>query len=121
MGDTAKYQEARGLIPLWIGLLTGPIVWAAHMEANFALVEWACPNHDWIIHAVSVAALLIVAVAGLVAARAWKDTGGQGPDEQATLISRSRYMAIMGMVLSAGFFLVILAQEIPSWFLTACQ
>jgi len=121
MADTAKYQEARGLIPLWIGLLTGPIVWILHMEANFALVEWACPNHDWILHVVSAVALFLVAIAGGIAWREWKETGATGPDQEATLTARSRYMAIMGMVLSAGFFLVIFAQEIPTWFLTPCQ
>jgi hypothetical protein len=108
MTDAVKAQA-----PLWIGLLTGPLVWFFHMEANFALVEWACPNHDWILHVVSAVSLLLVAIAGLIAGREWREPPG---------VPRSgQYMAVLGMVLSAGFFLVILAQEIPTWVLTPCQ
>ena len=78
-----------------------------------ALVEWACPNHEWILHVVSAAALLLAAAAGLIAYREWR--------APAAVPRSSQYMATMGMALSALFFLVILAQEIPSWFLTPCQ
>lgn len=103
----------KSAVPLWIGVLTGPLVWFFHMEANFALVEWACPNHDWILHVVSAVSLLLAAIAGLIAWREWRDPAG--------LSRGGQYLAVLGVMLSAGFFLVILSQEIPTWFLTPCQ
>lgn len=106
-------EEAKSLLPAWIGVVTAPVVWLLQLEAKFALVEWACPNHDWIIHVVSLLSLAIAAAAGLAAWRAWR-----GPDPETP---GTRYLGILGVALSAGFFLVILVQEIPSWFLTPCQ
>jgi hypothetical protein len=73
------------------------------------------------LHIVTVVALLITAGAGLVAWRKWQEAGRTEPDEAAGPRPRSRFMAVLGLLTSAMFFLTILAQGIASFVLHPCQ
>lgn len=107
---------------LWTGVLAGPIVWLLSFEANFALAPWACTfDAKLALYIISVIALLLAAASGLLAWRQWKELGQEWPGEGGGALPRSRIMAIGGVLLSAMFFLVILAQSIPEVVLGACQ
>jgi len=110
---------------LWITVLAGPAAWGAHLLAAYFLTETACVDHrQWLLHLVSLALLPIPLAGGVGAARLWRrlpagstHSTGHGEDD---LPSRSRFMALGGMVMSAFFALAILAQWIPAWLLGAC-
>jgi hypothetical protein len=110
---------------LWITILAGPVAWAVHLVAAYSLTRTACTDHlQWLLHLVSLAALPIPVAGGVSAARLWRrlpagstSSSSHGGDE---LQSRSRFMALSGMVMSAFFALAILAQWIPAWILGAC-
>jgi hypothetical protein len=109
-------------LALWIGVLAGPVIWLCSFEANFALAPWACTFQAKLaLYCVSIAALFLTAASCLLAWRTWNEIGrewaGPGPGP----VPRSRIMAIGGVFLSAGFFIVILAQAIPELILGACE
>jgi hypothetical protein len=109
-------------LALWISVLAGPAIWLCSFEANFALAPWACTFQAKVaLYAVSIAGLLLTAASCLLAWRTWNEMGrewaGQGPGPT----PRGRIMAIGGVFLSAGFFMVILAQAIPEVMLGACE
>jgi hypothetical protein len=109
-------------LALWTGVLGGPVVWLLSFEANFALAPWACTfDAKLALYIVSVVALVSAAASGLLAWRQWKDLGQEWPGEGGGVLPRSRIMAIGGVLLSAMFFLVILAQALPEIILGACQ
>jgi len=109
-------------LALWTGVLGGPIVWLLSFEANFALAPWACTfDAKLALYIVSVVALVLAAASGLLAWRQWKELGQEWPGEGDGALPRSRIMAIGGVLLSAMFFLVILAQALPEIILGACQ
>lgn len=109
-------------LALWTGVLAGPIVWLLSFEANYALAPWACIFQAKLaLYLVSIAALILCAGSGMVAWRQWTELGREWPGTGGGALPRSRIMAIGGVLLSAMFFLVILAQAIPPVLLDACE
>ncbi|MBV8550543.1 MAG: hypothetical protein JOY54_04530 [Acidobacteriaceae bacterium] len=107
---------------LWIALLGGPIVWLISFETNFALAPWACIFQTKLaLHVISIVALVLAAVSGLLAWQEWKGLSGEKEDRPGGSLPRSRSMALGGVLMSAMFFLVILAQSIPAIVLSACE
>jgi hypothetical protein len=106
---------------LWVGLLSGPLAWGLQLQTSYSLTETACATgHQWLLHLVGFAAVLVPVASGLLAARLFQrlpeGSTGYGDD----LRSRARFMALSGIVMSAFFVLVNLAMWIPSWILGAC-
>lgn len=114
-----------GLRMQWTGVLAGPLAWGLHMQVNYSLVPWVCAHGgEILIHLVTILALLITALGAFSAWRGLKDAGAAGAEAKANdsgQLPRARFMGILGLFTSAMFFLVIIAQEIPSYFFHPCQ
>lgn len=109
-------------LALWIGVLGGPITWLCSFEARFALAPWACTfQSKAALFAVALAALALCAASASLAWREWRAVGEQGPSSEGGALPRSAFMAIGGIVLSAGCFMIVLAQAIPEVVLGACE
>ncbi|HLI64363.1 MAG TPA: hypothetical protein VKV05_13275 [Terriglobales bacterium] len=107
---------------LWTGILAGPVVWLLSFQANFTLAPWACEfNSKIALFCVTILGLVLVAGSGLLAWREWTVLGKVWPGDTGGALARSRTMAVCGVLLSAMFFLVILAQAIPNLILGACE
>jgi hypothetical protein len=107
---------------LWISVLGGPIVWLSSFEARFALVPWACTfNNKMALFGVAIAALILCAVCALIGWRQWKTLGEHVPSSEGGAYWRSTFMAVGGIVLSVGSFMILIAQTIPEVMLGACQ
>ncbi len=120
-GDLAL-PAAAGAGRLFFGLLGGPIVWAAQLQASDTLGTMACGDRLRIaMHLVSLFALVVVAAAAWTAWRAWRALGEQWPEDTGGPPGRARFMAATGTLTSAGFFLVILAQAFPSFVFPVCR
>jgi hypothetical protein len=120
-GENEKSEKRRDLA-LWTGILAGPVIWLFQFEAKFALAPWACVTQAKLaLYAVAIAALLLTAAAGILSWRQWTALGREWPGPGGGSIPRSRIMAITGVVFSAGFFIVTLAQIIPEAMLGACE
>jgi hypothetical protein len=114
--------DARHIRDLWVGLLLAPVAFLINLEVAYALVPTACSSGNELpVHLVHLACLLLT-LCGLVTAwRSWKLTGATWPGEQGDPLARSRFMAGVGLLVSAMFVLVIVAQWIPSFILDPCQ
>lgn len=114
-----RILHPRGQAVQWTGVLAGPVAWGLHMQVNYSLVPWVCKNGGEVfIHLVTIVALLITAVGALAAWRGWQ-AGRE--DESEGEASRSHFMSALGLLNSGMFFVVIIAQEIPSFFFHPCQ
>jgi cytochrome c biogenesis factor len=117
--DVPDAREIRGL---WVGLLLPPIAFLINLEAAYALVPAACSSHNQLpVHLVHIVCLLLAVAGGLTAGRWWKLEGVTWPGEEGSEVARSRFMAGLGVLLSALFILVIVAMWIPSFLLDPCQ
>ena len=112
------------LAALWIGVLAGPVVWAANLEVNYALSYNACEQRNaWMIHLTTGVSVLLIAVAAWNLWRArpeGTDDAEPSIDPRDTALVRARFMLIGGLALCAWFALVILATDIPVVVLKPC-
>jgi hypothetical protein len=109
-------------LALWTGLLTGPIVWFISLEAKFALAPWVCAFH-WkpAVYMVSLVAFLVTAAAGLLSWNQWRQLSAEHSETGDSVLARPRIMALGGVMLSAGFFVVLAAQSLPELLLAGCE
>ena len=119
--QTTDVSPGRDLPALWSGLLLPPLAWFLHQQLSYTLVLWACATErQFVLHVVTVAMLSLVGASGFMAWRSRQRTGRDGADKAGGMLLRRRFMAVGGLLSSGMFFLVILAQGIPSFLLHAC-
>lgn len=114
-------EEPRGIAALWFAMLAAPVAWFAGLNLNYSLVRLACAKGTLIsLHLVSAATLVLAVSGGVVAWREWRRVGGGWPGEGGDPRARSRFMAVIGVLASALFSLVILAQWVAELILNPC-
>jgi cytochrome c biogenesis factor len=114
--------DAAELRALWAGFLLPPTAFLLNLEVAYALVPTACSSQSrLLVHLVHLVCLLIALTGGCFALRLWRFYGETWPGEEGGRVSRSRFMAGIGLLLTALFALVIVAQWIPSVVLNPCQ
>ena len=118
---TEYFSTDAGIFELFLGVLVPPIVWWLDQEAMASMVHFACPDH-WRLpfHLISLIGFLVAAGSGMVAWRNWQRLGARWPGEEGGIIARSQFMAIIGILSGAVFFLVMLGQFIAGFFLGPC-
>ena len=108
-------------LPLWTGILAGPVAWALDLTVSYALVKWSCARESSaVLHAITPAALAMVAGGAALSWLALQETAADGPDDGGRPRQRARFMAILGLTSCALFALTIVAGAIPRWVLDAC-
>ncbi len=111
-----------GLLALWAGVLVPPLAWLSNLLVSYLLVPWACATgRQFVLHLVTLVAVLLALGGGLLAWHNWWRAGREWPGDGGGVLVRSRFMAVVGLLSSAVFGLVILAQGIPSFILHACE
>ena len=116
------FSDKAGARSLWIGVLAAPVAFLVDLEASYILVPQACATGvETGLHLVPILALLVTAAGTIVSWRNWKRTGEARSEGEETVVTRSHFMAVWGTLMSLLFFLVILAQWIPSLFFSPCQ
>lgn len=103
----------------WAVSLAAPAIWFVNHTAGYFLTPLACSERsNAVLLFAAGLALALDAVCGAVAWRQWQ----RAPEVK---IPGSpfmpRWMAMSGMGLSAGFFVVIIAQTLPPLFLGSCE
>jgi hypothetical protein len=107
---------------LWIGILTAPLAWAGDLLVRYSLVHWSCGTRQTVVlELVSVIALLLVIGGGMVAWRALRRTPPGAPANGGRPVDRVRFMAMLGVLTSLLFAVVVVAGAVPQWVLDACD
>lgn len=100
-----------GLLSLSLGVLLGPTVALINQGLIYSANMWACGHGAWgTLHVIPLLCVIVAIGAGLTARRDWKAVGGGVHDEDATVEQRTRFVALLGMALSAFSASVIIAQ-----------
>ena len=102
---------------LWFGILAPPLLMLLNLQLSYMMTPWVCrTGYTGAMHAVVACLLAVDVLAGLGAARRlradWKED---------TVVSRPGFMAMLGVLESALFAAVLIAQWLPHLFLGACQ
>ena len=116
------FKEGAAPAALWAGVLAGPLATLTQLQVNYALVLWACAaGREWALHLVALLALLVAVAAGLLSLRNWRRAGTGWDDEGAGVMPRSRFMAVVGVLISGLAALVVVAQWIPIFVYGPCE
>ena len=117
-----EFSEKRGQLWLWLGLLLPPAAWAIQLQTVYLTSEYGCKYMDFMPnHLASVFTLLLSIIGGVIAWRNWIEAGKTWEAKEANPIDRSRFMAILGMLTSALFTLLIFAQWLPTLLGVPCD
>ncbi|HWQ36670.1 MAG TPA: hypothetical protein VNQ79_27815 [Blastocatellia bacterium] len=116
------FNQRSGILALWAGLLAGPLAWALAQQVGYLFVTLDCSyEKTLLLSPVMLVALLMAASGALISWRNWQRAGGELPDEGGTVISRSRFMAVVGLLLSSLALLLVIAEWLPVFFYRQCQ
>jgi hypothetical protein len=102
---------------LWYGILGPPLLTLLNLEVSYALTPVACRAGSTLALHLSTAILLaLVIMAGVGAAMRLRKNWLED-----TVLSRPGFMAMLGVLESALFTVLIIAQWLPNAYLSACQ
>ena len=120
--EQARLTRWPGLLGLTLGIVVGPIAVLLNEELIYVTNMWACGTGKQLaMHVVPIICLTVTLGAGLLAWRDWDRVGRGVEDEAATVDSRSRFLALAGMAISALSALLILAQWLAIFVFGACM
>lgn len=119
---TSRDGGAAGAVPgmprLWFGFLGPPVIWAIRLSASYALVPLVCRmGWSWLINVVTLAALAGITLAGAVAYGSWRRAGHASEPGRAR---RIRFMGLVGMLIAALFFAVVVAEGLANFMVEPC-
>jgi hypothetical protein len=132
----APHRGRVGLVGAAFGLLAAPAAWVLHLLVSYALSSFACFPKGEAVHApiwpalrpllwgIDVVAIAIGIAAGLVAWRTWQRTQQEAGGGAHTLIDagegRTRFLALCGVLASAGFLLALVFASVGLIVVPAC-
>jgi hypothetical protein len=100
-----------GLLSSSLGVVLGPVMALINQQLIYAAATYACGrNLQHTVHVIPALCLAVAIGAGITAYRDWKAVGSGVEDEEATVASRTRFLSIIGAVISLFSSLVITAQ-----------
>jgi hypothetical protein len=126
--ERISLAERQGTWMLWAGVLTGPTAWSLQIVVNYNLEEIACSagtREVGEIWGVGVAAWILIVDAVLVVATlaagglAIRCLHSTHPDR--SVGGRARWMAVVGVLVSALFLVIIASGIAPPFFLDVCE
>jgi hypothetical protein len=119
---TLEHVKGSGAAALWYGILVPPISFGADLLLSYALVQHACSTgHFYILHLITIVALLFTISAGLLAWREYTLIPREANDEGGSPFDRARFMAVAAMMWSIAFIIIILANGVPRMILSPCD
>ena len=110
-GDTLQH------FLLWTGMLTAPIAWAIQFLIIYALVMHVCKvQNTRSLHLTSIVFIAIGFASGILS---WWNTGQarQSVEEER---ESTLFLGRLGILTSAMFTLIMIAQVIPTFFIDPC-
>lgn len=110
------------MLSLTLGIVLGPIVALANQEAIYGVNMWACGHRQrGVMHLVPFVGLIIVVATGVAANLNWRALGRGFEDELGSVEARSRFIALLGIAISAFCAILILAQWLALFVFDPCM
>lgn len=118
---------------LWVGFIGSPAIWVAHFMTVWALVEGGCFSGlgdrqisgvnavQFTVLAASMIGLVLTGGVGWIAYRNWQSVRSTDSTVDTRVIERVTFMAVIGMLFSIIFFVVIFVSTLPVFVLPPCD
>lgn len=131
MTNQQKTENAKpvGTPRLWAGWFTAIGAWGLHLFLSYSFVEWYCRNMEVIsglnakviLHSLTALCFLLALFGGWLALSSLLQLQNRKQGLDNTLFSRSRFMAVSGILLSLFLAVIILVQGLPNLVLLPCH
>jgi hypothetical protein len=106
---------------IWPALFVPPLVFLTLLSVNYSLEPPACEQQQRLPMHLSAAVALLIALGGIaLALRAWRSVGGGFPSDEAGLEARTRFIAVIALMLSSLSALAIAALWLVQLLMPAC-
>jgi hypothetical protein len=107
---------------LWWSLTAGFGAWAVDLGVSYVLEQHSCSTgHHYVLHVVS-AVCLAIAVSGFeTGLLEYRRFPGDTSEEGGSPFDRAHFQAVLGMIFSLSFAVVIIAGWVPRWVLSPCE
>jgi hypothetical protein len=107
---------------LWAGVIGSAVIWAIQLQTIYAISPWLCRHgHYSVSHLLTLLFLVGTAVCAVLSWRDYKAVGGGDADEtDGGPVPRTRFLGMLGTLVSSMFFMLIVAQGIAGFFIDAC-
>jgi hypothetical protein len=106
----------------WFPILVPPLAALAQQSTSYALVAMECGEQQRLpVHAVAMIALLVALAGVVIAFRDWRAAGVAIPQDAGDQRSRARFLAIVGVSISALMALVMIAMWLTAVFILPCM
>ncbi len=101
-----------------VAFLAGPLAFAVDLAVSYFLVPRVHAGGSRAsLHVVSLVALAILAAGAIAGVRVLRAPAGGARRLEARVAERSRFLAVGGLLLSAFFLGVLVAEALPKWLL----
>ncbi|HEX3868723.1 MAG TPA: hypothetical protein VHV78_18305 [Gemmatimonadaceae bacterium] len=120
--SASEFRRPGGLRSLSLGVVVGPVIALVNQSTIYAAGTWACGhNARASLHVIPALCLIVAAGAAVGAFLNWRAVGRGVEDEHGGVETRTRFLAIVGLVVSVFSMLVIIAQWAAIFAFAACQ
>ena len=119
---SSRPHDGTDLATQWLVNLAPPLLVLLDLQLGYSLVDFSCATGDRVTtHLVHGGLLLVTLLLATVAHRSWRRAGPAWPDDAGDRDTRSRFLALLGLLVSLGSALVIATQWLPVFLLSPCQ
>lgn len=116
------YWEGPGLMRLMAGFLLAPLAWFLDLQVSYAMVKWACDEHQrQLLMLVPLGSLALVGLGGWMSWSCWTTLRGDAQPAGGRIEDRSYFLALAGLASNAVFALLILTSLVPRYVLSPCE
>jgi hypothetical protein len=106
---------------LWFPIIVPPLATLVQESVNYALVALECQQqHRLPLHLVAAVALVLSLAGAAIAWGIWREAGVAAPADSGDPQSRTRFLAIVGISVSALMALAVAAQWLTAAFVAPC-
>jgi hypothetical protein len=121
--ETNRYFKRRGgLLWLWAGVSAGPLAIAMNQQLAYYVVTLDCSYRKGVaVMPVMLISLVVAAAGAFISWRNWQRAGRDWEDSGGDATSRSRFLAIVGLLFSVLALLAVIAMWLATLFYRQCE
>ncbi|HEU4699148.1 MAG TPA: hypothetical protein VFS40_08210 [Gemmatimonadales bacterium] len=118
----ARPDDGTNVLAQLLGVLLAPLAYLAGLQLTYQLVPHDCHVQDSTLGHLLHAGTVLLCLAGLgIAWRVWRSTSAATLPEDAGPAARTKFLGLVGTLMSALFVWIALAQWMAVFFLSPCQ
>ena len=107
---------------IWWSLIAGFAAWAIDLGLSYMLEQHSCSTgHYYVLHTISFVCFVIAMSGfgfGFIEMRRFPH---ESKEEGGSSLDRAHFQALIGMIFSLSFAVIIIAGAIPRWILSPCE